>query len=1034
MRAPRMPVELHRAMTASTSRDDALDTLPGSLLPADARVRAAIAVGSRSLFERLRATSPESDDAAELRRKLARYVVRMCSRATPFGMFAGVGQARWGDATDLAVDPTTARTRTRPDMEWLAVRLAALESRIEARRHLTFMTNPTVFVHGGRFVISKQQLLGKGEGVGVSVKATGVVKRALELAREPIAYGDLASALASSPRATAEKVDTLLTQLWKNALLVTDLRPAPTAPDPVAWVLRRLEAVPAAAKLRAEIVELAEAAEAWDALPEDRRAEAFVALADDAASDLPRVKSRVQVDMAFGLRGTRILDEVGVDAARAAELLLRMTPSPGGLRYLAAYREDFLARYGLGREVPLLELLDPDCGLPYSLRRLDLSDEKRDPVVLGIATRALFERRTVVSLDEATLKELQTYELAAETAPLSLDVNVVVAAESRQGLDRGDYTLVVGAVMGAQSAGRVLGRFADLLPRGRDELRAAFRAEEALAPPGVWAELVDVPPDARGTNVVIRPAVAAYEIQVGASPSVPRKNVIPLRELVVGVRDDRFYVRWPRRNVDVFVRTGHMLNPTTSASVAQFLGDVSRDGRAVFTGFPWGPAKSFPFLPRVEVGRIVLSLAQWRLDVAEARRELRAASPAHFADAFTQWRLAWKVPRHVHFGDLDHRLLLDLDHPAHVEELRREVLRRAADEHVEIQEGYPGIDGAWLEGEDGHYVCELAVSLVQDAAKVQAAVPAPARAKEPPPPAVVRRPPGTEWLFLKLYAAKLHEEDLIASHVRKLARHAIERGLAEEWFFVRYADPERHVRLRFRGDAQRMLTELAPATFAWLDALMEEGTCTRFAIDTYDREVERYGGVDAMRVAESMFAVDSEAVADLIDAAQRAPSLDRSDLAIATVTDMLDAMGLDARGRLAWLEGIGLTRSRADCGGEYRLRRERLLALLREPGARSSAFGAEVADVLARRRERLRPLGRELAALEARGLSSEAPSAIFRSQVHMHMNRLFGIDPDAERRMYGLLLRAHESLAHAPSSSAPSSGVTPIAHQERTLR
>ncbi|MDT9702623.1 lantibiotic dehydratase, partial [Streptomyces sp. P17] len=61
----------------------------------------------------------------------------------------------------------------------------------------------------------------------------------------------------------------------------------------------------------------------------------------------------------------------------------------------------------------------------------------------------------------------------------------------------------------------------------------------ALAPPGVWAELVDVPPDARGTNVVIRPAVAAYEIQVGASPSVPRKNVIPLRELVVGVRDDR---------------------------------------------------------------------------------------------------------------------------------------------------------------------------------------------------------------------------------------------------------------------------------------------------------------------------------------------------------------------------------------------------------------------------------------------------------------------------------------------------------------
>jgi len=847
-----------------------VELLTDSLLPADARIRAAIAVGSPGLYQCLRDTRPTDGDVTEPRRKLLRYLIRMCTRATPFGLFAGVGEARWGAATELAIESTAARTRTRPDMEWLSLRLRDLESRIEVRRKLRLLTNPAAFFYGGRVILSKQQLPDASDGVGVSVRATNVVRRALELALHPIEYAELVSSLAeTSSSATPDKIEALLTQLWQSGLLLTELRPAPTAPDPILHLVRRLETVPEAADIHAEITELVVAAKAWDGLPEAERGGAFVELASAGgrpaqvsgatASEKPQAKIRVQVDMALGLRGALLLEDVGLEAARAAELLLRMTPSRAGLRYLAAYREDFLARYGLAREVALLELLDPECGLLYAMRRMDLSDDKRDPVVIDIATRALFERRQVVALDDATIRRLETYQLTAQTAPISLDINVVLAAPSRESLDRGDFQLIVGPVMGAQAAGRVLGRFADMLPGAGNELACILRAEQALTPHELWAELVDVPPDPRGTNVAIRPAVTAYEIPVGALPSVSRDHVIPLTELVVGVRDDRFYVRWPQRDVDVLVRTGHMLHPAKSAGVAQFLADVSRDGRAVFTGFQWGPAKGFPFLPRVQVGRIVLSLAQWRLAVSDARRALRAAESGPFAEAVAQWRLHWKVPRHVYLSDLDHRLLLDLEHPLHVEELRREILRLPADGHVELQEALPGIDDAWLQGEDGHYLCELAVSLVQDPGKIgdrAALVPAPHRAPEPLTAPVVRRPPGSEWLFLKLYTAKFLEEELIADPVRRFAQHVVERGLADQWFFIRYADPELHVRLRFRGDPQKMLAELVPTAFAWLGTLMDQRLCSRFAVDTYDREVERYGGLDGMRIAESIFAVE----------------------------------------------------------------------------------------------------------------------------------------------------------------------------------
>src|SRR5438046_637817 len=49
----------------------------------------------------------------------------------------------------------------------------------------------------------------------------------------------------------------------------------------------------------------------------------------------------IQVDMAMKLRSHHIIQEVGMEAARAAELLLRMTPSPSGLSHLAAYRRAF---------------------------------------------------------------------------------------------------------------------------------------------------------------------------------------------------------------------------------------------------------------------------------------------------------------------------------------------------------------------------------------------------------------------------------------------------------------------------------------------------------------------------------------------------------------------------------------------------------------------------------------------------------------------------------------------------------------------
>src|SRR4029077_19333941 len=122
------------------------------------------------------------------------------------------------------------------------------------------------------------------------------------------------------------------------------------------------------------------------------------------------------------------------------------------------------------------------------------------------------------------------------------------------------------------------------------------------------------------------------------------------------IRNDRCYLRWPPAGRDVVVTGGHMLNYLRAPAICRFLTEISRDGSCQLSGFQWGTASNFGFLPRVRVGRIILSPAQWRI---------RRASELPFDDrayqeSLDRWREKWRVPRHVYLSSGDNRLLLDL--------------------------------------------------------------------------------------------------------------------------------------------------------------------------------------------------------------------------------------------------------------------------------------------------------------------------------------------------------------------------------------
>jgi len=190
----------------------------------------------------------------------------------------------------------------------------------------------------------------------------------------------------------------------------------------------------------------------------------------------------------------------------------------------------------------------------------------------------------------------------------------MVAATSAEAVDAGDFRLVVGLNVGAGAAGRNLGRFAGMLPGASAALEEIAGIEQRLQPGSILAELVYLPEKLRSANVVVRPPIREYEVGLQTSAHPGTARFIPLDELAVRINHGRFTLIWdaedgeqPREVIDC---AGHMLNHSRAPAICPFLSENGRDGTAQLTGFDWGPARNFPFLPRIESGRCVLRLAR----------------------------------------------------------------------------------------------------------------------------------------------------------------------------------------------------------------------------------------------------------------------------------------------------------------------------------------------------------------------------------------------------------------------------------------
>jgi len=560
-----------------------------------------------------------------------------------------------------------------------------------------------------------------------------------------------------------------------------------------------------------------------------------------------------------------------------------------------------------------------------------------------------------------------------------------------------------------------LSRFCHLNMDLELQVKHAVAMEEALNGAGtICAELVH-DPGGRASNVVHRPQLRAFEIPYWGDNAKRSSQVIRAEDIWIRVS--------PNNRITLFSREhGRFICPRLSnahnysrspLSVYRFLATLQHCAEGSF-GFRWGRVlENLPFLPRVEHGKCILSHARWRLESALLQQSARATAAQRFMSV-QALRARYALPRFVTSSEKAGKLLVDLDNPLSADVL---IEHARAESHIVLTEA-PEVDEArWVSSVEGPFCHEVVIPLRRKRATAW-------RADNVTRDRVVRPiryPPGAQWLYVKLYTGEADRvlREVIRPFIDSLTREAV----IGRWFFLRYADPDPHLRLRLHGSPQVLRTSAFPQLAAILENIVGDQTVWRVQLDTYVPEVDRYGGEQAMELTARIFHADSIAVLAIVSQAIE-PWLigERWKIALYGIHRLMSDFGLDADARRSLLTG-----ARNNFWSEHRLGakqaqqvsarfRDHRRALERLVGAdhRAAAgrdFGAEVIEAFDARSRELEAPVEQLQRLAGAGKLTRDIEDIFFSHMHMFANRLLASRARMQEAvLYDFLARLYRGM------------------------
>lgn len=670
------------------------------------------------------------------------------------------------------------------------------------------------------------------------------------------------------------------------------------------------------------------------------------------------------------------------------------------------------------REVSLLVALDPEMGIGYENKddviywedellkdiRFDNNYMESKKHVKWTTTHSLLlnkfhlQREGLnfrIVLTEADLKEIATQH---ESYKLPPSLSVVFRLHN-------DQVYIESA--GGASAASLIGRFTSFNDDCLSMAREIATLEQHYNTHVLFAEIASIC-DMRAANINSRKHIRLYEVPVTATSTLGENYQLALQDIFVSVRNEQIMLRSRKHNAIVVPRLSSAFNHGNSdLSVFRFLCDLQYQG--LKTNFTLELSHFFPdlkFYPRVVYKSAILSVATWHLttnDFAFMKSEDRSQWYAKY----NQLAGTIQLPRFFALTQHDNQLVFDRDNEEEIL-LFLDTIRNLS--KIVLTEFLLNDDDA-SEVRDHHnrpLIGQYIASLYLNETVYDFPAYPTFKGNESTSRSFT---PGTEWLYFKIYCHPIHANELLTEELMPLLEKFYKGKAIDKWYYVRYYDPNHHIRLRMHMN--ELLSDKLMAIFSKkLRTLAEKRKIEKYHLDTYIRELERYAPA-AIEDVESSFFASSQLIIHYISQSVQdgKPYPYNLDVIILSLEEMLNGFKLTLQQRISLFHDL-YTAFYQEFGEDENLKKSL--------EKKYNSLRREINGIYERMNVLKGSLGHHYKALNkysekvADGVNNNhgVTEKILGDLIHMHLNRLFVQKARKQELIIYYLLYKHYNSIH----------------------
>ena len=986
---------------------------------------------------------------AKLHQAIVKYIIRMSARPTPFGLFSGIHKGNITLETNLNSDDLSQDSRkTRLDMFYLTA-IKEFFAQSNARSPLLqYYPNTTHYYVGKQCRYIEAYQSNKAQQYRLSaIEIDKYSSFLLQKSRQGKSFYELVNLfMLEYPKAQKEDVVEYLQDLIDARGLVASVSmPITGVPPHKALInsLIKLGEVDVVDNLATAVCKLEQLDHDMPNEPDSYK---------KIISHLSKVPIQAQENKLFQTDVYRSFSQCDLAESQVESLLNKLMLLNALGHSKPNYFNDFIRKFNHrfeGQLVSMMSLLDEESGISFSnetgyeaplIAGLELITNNVESLTINppsvldcLITQAITlpENRSssVVNLSSKSLKKHLKQSSVKNELPVSFAAVISLYEMKSEKEKMKEELLIKFNGCYGPSAANLLGRFCHLDDSLKNSVIDHLEKEPDHSKDVIFAEIVHMP-EGRLGNVIARPHLRKYEIVFLADSCLTSEYQLSLSDLYVCVEGEQVKLWSKRLGKRVIPRLSCAHNThSNSLSAYKFLSLLQYQ-----EGMP--PSFSMPasqehasFVPRIMLDNLILSEKTWRLpreDLAQI-----TINGKFNTSALNALKLKYQLDDYITLITGDNVLNLNLSNPMMLDILLQETKGQLL---VELKESLVCQYSTPVKStENESYANELIIPYLNYGAKVQEGIVNVYKNDITTKNVKRHFSPGSEWLSLKVYSGHATLDALLAEKIIPFVED--NSKLFKKWFFIRYSDPDWHLRIRFYGKAEDLCSYLLPNLNKLFEPLIASGELHNFELFTYDREVERYGGADTIDLVEELFSADSNLVIKSIIFQSRYGGEDiRWRITLLMIDTLLNSFGFTGELKLSLItelrNGFGKEFNesgvlRKQLGLKYKLIERTLksdfsIAWFSEEINKGSvnntqqieSFDEEALGLIDLLKDWQRDIYPVIKKLNESGeLQSLNISCLVRSVLHMHINRMFkAYGREHELIMYDFLRRYYFSL------------------------